>query len=115
MRGCSPLLAPFSLSRARLMYLYVSGVGWGPGPGGWGRGAVLCVRYWFLIRGLRSKHLSLLYTVPVQLGILFAPPLALLKVNYVQMISTEVWPVRTFSKCRSFLSHSRDGRVRISC
>lgn len=66
--------------------MYVFGVGWGPGLAG-GGGALLCVRYWFLISGLRSKHLSMLYMVPVQLRILFTPPAtpALLKVNYVQM------------------------------
>lgn len=39
--------------------------------------SAFCIRYWFLIRGLRDKHLSMLYTVPAQLRILFATPPAL--------------------------------------
>ncbi len=41
--------------------------------------STFCIRYWFLIRGLRYKHLSMLYTVPAQLRILFAVPSALWK------------------------------------
>lgn len=39
--------------------------------------SAVCIRYWFLIRGLRYKHLSMLYMVPAQLRILFAAPSAL--------------------------------------
>lgn len=39
--------------------------------------SAFCIRYWFLIRRLRYKHLSMLYTLPAQLRILFATPPAL--------------------------------------
>ena len=41
--------------------------------------SAFCIRYWFLIRGPRYKHLSMLYTVPAQLRILFAALSALWK------------------------------------
>lgn len=39
--------------------------------------SAFCIRYWFLIRGLRYQHLSMLYMEQAQLRILFAAPFAL--------------------------------------
>lgn len=54
----------------------------------------------------------MLYIVPVKLGILFDTPVALLKVNYVQMrISTEVWPATDLFQIPVLpQSHSRQRR-----
>lgn len=68
---------------------------------GWGRDqSAFWIRYWFLIRGPRYKHLSMFCTVLVQLRILFAAPSALWK--WI-MCRWESWlkcgQQQTFSKC----------------
>lgn len=89
--------ACFSLSCACVsVYL---GVGWGGGRVEKRQNA-FCIRYWFLIRGLRYKHLSMLHTVPAQLRILFATPSALWKWIMCRWESRlKCGQQRTFSKC----------------
>lgn len=66
--------------------------------------SAFCIRYWFFIRGLRYKHLSMLYTVPAQLRILFAAPSALWKWIMCRWESRlKCGQQRTFSKCLSSL------------
>lgn len=81
------------------VYLCIWG---GVGRRAWGEKAesAFCIRYWFLIRGLRYKHLSMLYMVPAQLRILFAAPSALWKWIMCRWESRlKCSQQRTFSKC----------------
>lgn len=89
--------------------------------------SAFCIRYWFLIRRPRYKHLSMLYTVPAQLRILFAAPSALWKWIMCRWESRlKCGQQRTFSKClcslkaipeRGEISRRREGEkaCAVSC
>lgn len=89
---------------------------WGRAGGGLREKAesAFCIRYWFLIRGPRYKHLSMLYTVLAQLRILFAAPSALWKWIMCRWESRlKCGQQRTFSKCLCSLKAIPERRDRL--
>lgn len=87
------------------VYLCIWGKGGGKRKeGGEKAESAFCIRYWFLISGLRYKHLSMLYIVPAQLRILSPAPSALWKWIMCRWESRlKCGQQRTFSKCLCYL------------
>lgn len=108
-----------------VMWMFICVFGVGLGRRGKGKAeSAFCIRYWFLIRRPRYKHLSMLYTVPVQLRILFAAPSALWKWIMCRWESRlKCGQQRTFSKCLCYLKAVpergkigwREGEKAVSC